>query len=232
MARLPRYYLPNQPQHIILRGNNRHPIFQDEEDYLFYLDCLAEASKRNGCQIHAYVLMPNHVHLLVSPTHADSIAKMLQSVGRRYVPYFNQRYQRTGTLWEGRYRATLLESERWLLVCYQYIELNPVRVNLVKTAEEYVWSSYHHHAKGVANGLITDHPLYTDLGENPFERRAEYRALFKTPLAEPYLIAIREATNKAWVLGGDKFKAEVAALTSRRTDPLPRGRPRKKDAVT
>jgi putative transposase len=142
MARLPRYTLPGQPQHVILRGNNRSIIFAADEDYRFFLDCLGDAATRHGCVIHAYVLMTNHVHLLITPEHEGSIGKALQSVGRRYVQYFNYTYQRTGTLWEGRYKATLIDSESYLLTCYRYIELNPVRADMVPHPRDYLWSSY------------------------------------------------------------------------------------------
>ena len=227
MARLPRYYLPDQPQHLIQRGNNRNLIFLKEGDYLFYLECLSEAVEQHGCDVHAYVLMTNHVHLLVTPHHKDSIPKTLQSVGRRYVQHFNHTNRRTGTLWEGRYRATLIESERYLLTCYRYIELNPVRAKMVKHPQEYLWSSYQYHAKGRADGLIKDHELYLALGRTAKKRQESYRALFKNYLGQGELEVIREATNKAWVLGNDRFKKEIAKGAKRRLEPLPKGRPRK-----
>lgn len=228
MARLPRYVLTGQPQHIIQRGNNRSIIFVAEDDYRFYLECLAEAAKRHGCDIHAYVLMTNHVHVLATPRHKDSIAKMLQSVGRRYVQYFNHAYQRTGTLWEGRYKATLIDSEGYLLTCYRYIELNPVRASMVLHPREYPWSSYRCHAEGDTDALVTDHVLYHALGKTTEARQVVYRELFKVNLSEADTVAIREATNKAWVLGGERFKEEIATAAERRVQPQPRGRPRKR----
>ena len=130
MARLPRYFVQGQPQHLIQRGNNRSPIFASDDDFDFYLDCLWEAAQLNGCSVHAFVLMSNHVHILATPTTALSLPKVLQSVGRRYVQYFNRAYRRTGTLWEGRYRATVIDSERYLLSCMRDIELNPVRAGM------------------------------------------------------------------------------------------------------
>lgn len=226
MARLPRYNLPGQPQHVILRGNNRSIIFAVEEDYLFFLDCLQDAADRHGSAIHAYVLMTNHVHLLMTPERDDSIGKTLQSLGRRYVQYFNYTQKRTGTLWEGRYRSTLIDSEIYLLTCCRYIELNPVRANMVAHPHEYPWSSYLWHAEGKPDRLITDHALYLALGADQDERRAAYRALFKAHLSEATLAAIRDATNKGWALGNDCFKEEIAAAVSRRVAPLPKGRPR------
>jgi putative transposase len=227
MARLPRYVLPGQPQHIIQRGNNRSIIFVAEDDYHFYLECLADAAKEHGCDIHAYVLMTNHVHLLATPHRKESIAKTLQSVGRRYVQYFNHAYQRTGTLWEGRYKATLIDSEAYLLTCYRYIELNPVRASMISHPSEYPWSSYRCHANGEPDALVTDHALYRALGETEEARQAAYRALFNAHLSEADMVAIRDATNKAWALGGERFKEEIAAAVERRVLPLQKGRPRK-----
>ena len=143
MARLPRFVLPGQPQHVIQRGNNRQDIFRAKGDYHYYLEKLGEVADKHQCDIHAYVLMTNHVHLLVTPHQENSIGKMMQTLGRYYVQYFNDRYQRTGTLWEGRYKATLIDTEQYLLTCMRYIELNPVRAkNMAKHASEYPWSSY------------------------------------------------------------------------------------------
>jgi putative transposase len=227
MARLPRYFVPGQPQHVLQRGNNRTPIFVIEEDYACFLDCLADAILQHGAAVHAYVLMTNHVHLLMTPQDAESLPKILQSVGRRYVQYFNYIYQRTGTLWEGRYKATLIDSDQYFLRCYRYIELNPVRAHMVTMPGEYRWSSYRHHAHGSADTIITDHALYRALGTTDQARQGAYRALFSTDLDDSHLDEIREATNKAWVLGSDRFKEEVTALAQRRARPLPKGRPKK-----
>lgn len=226
MARLPRYTIPGQLQHVILRGNNRGIIFVAEDDYRFFLDCLKDAAQRYGCAIHAYVLMTNHVHLLLTPERAESIGKVLQSVGRRYVQYFNYAQKRTGTLWEGRYKATVIDSERYLLTCYRYIELNPVRAGMVAHPLEYPWSSYGWHAEGKANPLIRDHERYMELGGRSEERQAVYRGLFKACIDDVELDAIRSATNAGWALGGDRFKEEIAAAAKRRVSPLPKGRPR------
>lgn len=227
MARLPRYNLPGQPQHAILRGNNRSLIFVVEEDYHFFIECLQKATEQHGCDIHAYVLMTNHVHLLMTPQREDSIGKAIQSLGRRYVQYFNYTQKRTGTLWEGRYKATLIDSERYLLACYRYIELNPVRANMVEQPGEYPWSSYRWHAEGRTDHLIADHALYVSLGKDNEERKAAYLALFKSQVSETTLTKIRDATNKGWALGNDRFKEEIAKAVSRRVAPSPRGRPKR-----
>jgi putative transposase len=228
MARLPRFSLIDQPQHIIQRGNNRGIIFVAKDDYIFFKECLSDAAKRHSCDIHAYVLMSNHVHLLMTPhEESSSIAKVLQSVGRRYVQYFNRAYQRTGTLWEGRYKATLIDSESYLLTCYRYIELNPVRAAMVSDPAEYPWSSYRYHAYDESDILINDHPLYRALGQSGEDRRLAYRSLFKSKLRPEVLANLREATNKAWILGGDQFKKEISVLSKRRVQPLSKGRPKK-----
>lgn len=225
MARLPRYVLPGQPQHVIHRGNNRQAVFTTDGDYRFYRACLREAAEKHECDIHAYVLMTNHVHLLVTPHTERGIGKMMQSVGRRYVQYFNHTYQRTGTLWEGRYRATLIDAERYLLSCYRYIELNPVRAQMVKHPRDYAWSSYRCHAEGRADPVIVDHKVFLSLHRNAEQRRMAYRALSRSRLDEQILGEIRDTLNKGWVLGSDRFKKEVAASVDRRVQPLPKGRP-------
>lgn len=231
MARLPRFYLPGQPLHVIQRGNNREPIFAADDDYHFYLRCLQEAAKRHALKIHAYVLMTNHVHLLVSPEAESSLSKTLQSIGRRYVQYFNSNYGRTGTLWEGRYKSTLIDSERYLLTCMRYIEMNPVRANMVAQPGDYACSSYRANALGQANALITPHALYQSLGHSDEERQSAYRQLFQTQVTELDIASIRDATNKGWALGDNHFGAKVEALTKRRAMPLSRGRPKREGAV-
>ena len=229
MARLPRYFVDGQTQHIIQRGNNREPIFARKDDYRFYLECLEDAIERYACVIHAYVLMTNHVHLLVTPDTEESLPKTLQSVGRRYVQYFNYCYGRTGTLWEGRYRATLIDSDSYLLTCMRYIEMNPVRSDMVKHPGDYSWSSFRANAYGEDDTLVTPHLLYRQLDRIETERHKAYRQLFRTQLTRNEVESIREATNKAWVLGNDRFRAKIEALTGRHSSPSPRGRPRKSD---
>jgi len=227
MARHPRIVLPGQPQHVIQRGNNRDVIFASEDDYLFYLEKLGAACKRFDCELHAYVLMTNHVHLLMTPQSGDGIGKVMQSLGRSYVQYFNYQYKRTGTLWEGRYKSTLLDSESYLLTCSRYIELNPVRAGMVDHPGEYRWSSYGHNALGQGNGLITPHELYLRLGKSSEERCEGYRHLFDAHIDELALADIREATNKSWVLGSGKFREQVEALTKLQASPKARGGDRK-----
>jgi putative transposase len=232
MARLPRYVLPGQPQHVIQRGNNRGVTFFAGEDYSFYRECLKEACDKHGCAVHAYVLMTNHVHLVLTPEAPSSIAKVMQSVGRRYVQYVNYTYRRTGTLWEGRYKATLIDSEQYLLTCSRYIELNPVRAGIVAHPGDYPWSSYRAHAHGQLDTLIQDHTLYSALGNTDSGRQEAYRALFKAQLDAATLNLIRESTNKAWALGSDRFREEIEAALQRRARPLPCGGARQRNAET
>jgi putative transposase len=216
MARLPRFVIPGQPQHVIQRGNNRTATFRTPADYRFYLEQLRAAAEKHGCAIHAYVLMTNHVHVLVTPHSETGIGKMMQMLGRYYVQYFNYRQGRTGTLWEGRYRATLIDSEQYLLTCMRYIELNPVRArHLAANPAEYPWSSYHHNALGKTDPVITAHREYERLGATPAERQAAYRQLFRAQIPQETLAAIREATNKAWVLGSDRFMRKLAKTLAR-----------------
>lgn len=223
MARLPRIVLTGHPQHVIVRGNNREPIFIADEDYRFYLDKLQDACAKHECDLHAYVLMTNHIHLLITPHREDSISKALQMMGRYYVQYFNHTYKRTGTLWEGRYKASLVDSEVFALTCYRYIELNPVRANMVQHPAEYPWSSYRVNALGREDSLITPHYLYTALGQNGEIRQLHYRALFEAHIDPKTLKEIRACANKAWVLGSDYFKVKVEAQLNRRTTPSLRG---------
>ena len=223
MARLPRFVLPGQPQHVIQRGNNRDIIFIADEDYRFYLAKLAEACRKYQCDLHAYVLMTNHVHLLITPHTEKGISKVMQFLGRYYVQYFNHQYQRTGTLWEGRYKATLLDSEQYLLTCSRYIELNPVRANMVRFPEDYPWSSYQVNALGQEDPLLTPHSIYQDLGKNTVERCKNYRELFNHHVSAKDIEDIRNSTNKAWVLGNDRFKERIEQLSNRQATPKPRG---------
>jgi putative transposase len=230
MARLGRYFLPGQPLHVIQRGNNREPVFFAAGDYRRYLGWLAEAASEYGVALHAYVLMTNHVHLLATPGDAAGLGRMMQSLGRRYVRYVNGVHGRTGTLWEGRYRAAPIEAEAHLLACMRYIELNPVRARMVRRPGNYPWSSHRAHAGGTADVPLTDHPLYLGLGATPAARRRSYLGLFDAPLEPEFLAELRVATNGGWALGGARWKAKVERLAKRRAAPLPRGRPRQDDA--
>jgi putative transposase len=230
MARLGRYFLPDQPLHVIQRGNNREPVFFAPDDYKQYLDWLGAAAQEHGVALHAYVLMTNHVHLLVTPGDAAAVSGMMQSLGRRYVRHVNFLYRRTGTLWEGRYRAAPIEADAHLLACMRYIELNPVRARMVRKPANYPWSSYPANAERQANALLTFHPLYQGLGATAGMRARFYRGLFREALGVEFLAELRAATNGGWALGNDKWKAKIERVAKRRAAPRPRGRPRKTTA--
>ena len=225
MARRARYFLADQPLHLIQRGNNRQPVFFAEADYARYRDWLTAAAAEYGCAIHAYVLMTNHVHLLATPYAPESLPRTMQALGRRYVRYVNTIHGRTGTLWEGRYRAAPIDSEAHFLACCRYIELNPVRARMVGHPRDYRWSSYRAHAHGAGDALVSDHDLYLRLGANQAARQAAYRASFRAALDEDFLDALRTATNGGWALGDARFQRQVADALGRRVTPLPHGRP-------
>ena len=229
MARLPRLDLPGITQHIVQRGNDRQACFADDADYLQYRQELGEAAFKHGCALHAYVLMTNHVHLLVTPSEPGAASRMMQAIGRRYVGCFNARYRRTGTLWEGRFKSALVDNDRYLLTCYRYIELNPVRAGMVVQPLDYRWSSHHFNAQGISEARITPHPCYLDLGLCPTERQHRYRDLFQDALPAEDTEALRAHTHQQRALGGDRFRAQVEALTRRSATLRPRGRPRAGD---
>ena len=220
MSRKPRFQLVGVPQHVIQRGNNRESCFHGAEDCQRYLNDLHEAARRNGCRLHAYVLMTNHVHLLVTPMQEHGMPHLMQDLGRKYVRYINHTYRRTGTLWEGRYKSSLIDSDAYLLTCMRYIELNPVRARMVEHPGEYRWSSYAANAQGQANPLLSAHPLYEGLGSEPETRRHAYRELFRHHMGNDLLHAIREALNQELVLGRDDFKDRIAHMEQKGTEGL------------
>ncbi|XCN74007.1 MAG: transposase [Candidatus Electrothrix aestuarii] len=228
MPRRPRIIVPGTPLHIVQRGNNRQACFFADEDYLFYLDWLKEYAKSAKCAVHAYVLMTNHVHLLLTPKKADSAGSLMKRLGQRYVQYVNRTYQRSGTLWEGRFRSCIIQEETYLFTCQKYIEMNPVRAGMVGYPGEYRWSSYSRNACGEKSKLIKPHFLYQELGETCKERQDAYQALFRHELDMVEIDKIRKATNGGFSLGNDRFHAEVSAMLGRWVTPGKAGRPRKK----
>ena len=225
MARLARVCPIGIPQHVIQRGNNRQVCFASEQDFAAYVSWLRDYSKKHQVDIHAWVLMTNHVHLLCTPKANNAVSLMMQSLGRQYVRYFNFNYQRTGTLWEGRFKACLVQEEDYLLHLYRYIELNPVRAGMVEQPSDYSWSSYQINALGKASELCTAHPLYLALGVDSIERQSNYRELFKHHVEGQLLEEIRLSTNQGMVLGNDWFKVDVERLTGRRMTAKKKGRP-------
>jgi len=227
MARLPRIVVPGLPIHVIQRGNNRQAIFFSEEDFHKYLYELALSSEEYGCFIHAYVLMTNHVHILLTPSTETSLSLTMQSIGRKYVRYINSTYQRSGTLWEGRYKSALVESEQYFLTCSRYIELNPVRAGMVKTPSQYKWSSYASNALGKKENHLTQHELYKRLGKNDLMRQKAYKALFKEYIEIGAVDVIRESTQKNTIIGDSRFQDEIKVMLKRRVIKYTHGGDRK-----
>ena len=227
MPRRARLAMAGIPWHIIQRGNNRSACFYADEDYRRYLDTLSEMAQKYGCAIHAYVLMTNHVHLLLTPKKRDSASLMMKYLGQRYVQYINRVYRRSGTLWEGRFRSCLTQSEDYVLCCYRYIELNPVRAAMVIHPSEYRWSSYRANADGVDDELLTPQAEYLRLGRDGPIRRAAYRKLFKAHIDDERIKVIRQATNGNYALGNQRFEEEIERALKRRVVPGKGGRPSK-----
>lgn len=223
MPRQKRHFLPGVPCHLIQRGNNRQRCFFAHRDYVVYLHKLAKYSSKFDVAIHSFVLMTNHVHLLLTPSSASGVSKLMQSLGACYVRYVNNAYGRTGTLWEGRFKASLVDSDRYLLALSRYIELNPVRAKMVAHPGQYPWSSYQANAHGKPIRLLSQHDTYRALGSSPLARQAAYQRLFKENISERTLKRIRDASNKACVLGNESFKERVERQLGCSLPPFPRG---------
>ena len=219
MARFSRFCPAGYPQHIIQRGNNRQACFSKNEDYATYARWLQEYALEFGVDIHAWVFMTNHVHLLATPKRDHSISSMMQALGRRYVRYFNQSHDRSGTLWEGRFKSCLIQSEGYLLTVYRYIELNPVRANMDAGPADYHWSSYHCNALKASSSLCVPHEIYLGLGATEATRKAVYRSLFDARQGHEELSSIREAIHKDLALGDDEFKRQLELKHGRRLTP-------------
>ena len=227
MARLPRIIVPGLPMHVIQRGNNKQATFFTDHDYRKFLDVLDVASKEHDCLVHAYVLMTNHIHLLLTPMSENSISLMMQAIGRKYVRYINGTYQRSGTLWEGRYKSALVETEQYLLTCSRYIELNPVRAGMVDGPGQYKWSSYGYNALGINNNGLTQHDIYMRLGKTDALRQSAYKALFSHHLDADALDLIRANTKKNTIVGNSRFQDEIQQVLKCRVKKLEHGGDRK-----
>jgi putative transposase len=225
MARLPRLTLPGYPHHIIQRGNNRQPIFASQEDYQTLLHLLLESAQKFKLTIHAYVLMPNHFHLLSTPETADGLPQMMQAVGRRYVRWFNDAQGRSGTLWEGRYKSTVIDADKYLLTCMAYLDLNPVRAGLVEQAADHVWSSHGHYIGKKIDKLITPHPLVWELGNTPFAREAAYADLVSGGISALQQKQLTDSALSGWALGDANFVENLQGFTERRLSKSVAGRP-------
>ena len=227
MPRKPRYFLPNIPAHIVQRGHSRSPVFFENDDYHTYLHYLDEGSKRYECAIHAYVLMTNHIHILATPSDKEAITRMMQYVGRYYVPYINYKYGSSGSIWEGRYKANLVQDDGYLLTCMRYIELNPVRADMTKSPRAYRWSSYKQNALGKEDLIVTAHDVYKQLGRNAALRQENYRDLFKAQIEKEQLSDIRAAWQTGTPLGNSYFKELIEKKLKCKVGQARRGRPSK-----
>ncbi|MBI1733247.1 MAG: transposase [Gammaproteobacteria bacterium] len=225
MPRKTRMYLAGIPAHVVQRGNNRSASFFCPDDFLFYRRCLGEGLRRFGVALHAYVLMTNHVHLLMTPSDASGISRVMQHVGRHYVLYVNRAYRRTGTLWEGRHKASLVHASDFLLTCMRYIEMNPVAAGMVEAPEQYRWSSYRSHAWGETDDLLNEHPLYLQLGASDAERQWAYREWFRSPLQDDDIHHIRQCLAYNYPVGNARFRAEVESALGRKIGHCKIGRP-------
>jgi putative transposase len=224
MPRPSRLILPGVAVHIIQRGNNRVACFRHDSDYLMYLAHLRQLSEKYGCALHAYCLMTNHVHLLLTPQAEGACTGLMRDLGQRYVQYFNRHHERTGTLWEGRFRSCIAESALYVLGCYRYIELNPVRAGMVDHPTGYLWSSYAVNSGMRSDPLVTFHPEYLALASDLQSRCAAYRGLFEQRLEPGLQKAIRDATNGGYPLASEAFKNTVLAPLGWRTEPGQPGR--------
>ena len=229
MARLPRLTVAHYPHHIIQRGNNRQAIFAADADYETLISMLDEHAREKGVALHAYVLMTNHFHLLATPETAEAIPQMMQAVGRRYVRYFNQRQARTGTLWEGRYKSTLIQAERYLLACMVYMDLNPVRAGMVTDPVEYPWSSHRHYVGLRNDKIVAPHPLVWEMGNTPFARDAAYGELVRAGIDGDQQRALTDSVLRGWALGEADYVAALQKRAERRVTRGLAGRPRTKN---
>ena len=232
MPRRPRIQLDRIPLHIVQRGRHREACFFGEEDYQSYLHWLGDALGETGCQLHAYALMTNHVHLLLTPRKADAVPRLIMSLGRRYVQYINRTRDRIGSLWESRYKSSVIQAESWLLTCQRYIELNPVRAAMVDDPAHYRWTSHRHNALGQADCHITPHPLYTAMGATGKARQAAYRKLFRAAPDGDTIDDIRLALNQNQPLGNAHFHAQIEKRLGERREARPRGRPAQENEAT
>ena len=224
MTRLRRYCPAGIPVHIIQRGNNRSDCFYDEADKGYYFQLLKTGAESFDLHVHAWIFMSNHVHLLVTPMESDSVSRMMQFVDREYVRYFNRKYSRTGTLWDGRFKSCLVQAERYFLICQRYIELNPVRAGLVNEPAMFHWSTYNTNALGIESSLASPHEVYLALGDTKARRLAAYRALFNETIPDQQISEVRFALNKGLALGSKGFKDRIAKEGGQRTRLGKRGR--------
>lgn len=231
MPRMPRFFVEGVPMHVVQRGNDRRALFLDDQDFVRFANLLEHAARKYGAAVHAYVFMTNHVHLLATPATPASVPRAMQWAYSRYVAHFNVRYGRNGALLESRYRAAVVDDDRYLFACMRYIELNPVRAGMSSGPADYRWSSFHSNAAGADDSLLTQHPAYRALGGDPHQRRASYLELFRDAVPHPAIDLIRDATRYGWAIGGSRFRSLVTTA-GRRAERLPLGRPARPASAT
>lgn len=231
MARLPRLVVAGHLHHVVARGNNEQSVFIDDTDYQHFLQCLRDAARQYRVAIHGYLLLPDRIQLLATPADDAGLGKMMQAIGRRYVPYFNVRHRRSGSLWEGRYRTTVVEADAYCIECLRLLDFLPLKAGLAVDMVAYPWSSHAHYVGLRKQAWLTDHATYWKLGNTPFDRELAYQAFCTQPPERKLVDAIELATHRGWVLGSDAFKGILAKLTDRRLQPARRGRPPKPFAL-
>jgi putative transposase len=227
MPRHSRFRVAGVPLHVRQRGNNKAACFFEPEHREVFLGMLGELAREHECSVHAYVLMTNHIHLLLTPATADSASLMMKHLGQRYTQYINRTRSRIGSLWEGRFRSNIVDSEMYVMTCYRYVELNPVRAGMVQRPEQYPWSSFRSNALGEPSLIVNPHVVYQHLGRTADERRSAYRELFNRDLDPFELKRIREAISAGAVLGSKEFAEKMARTLGRRVEIGQPGRPRK-----
>jgi putative transposase len=225
MARLPRISLPGHAHHVVQRGHNRQGIVQDDADRLQWKSLLRDAAVTHRVDVHAWLLLDDHFHLVLTPQTAEGLGRMMQSLARRHAAEFNRRHGRTGTLWEGRYRSTLIQTERYFLACMVYIDLNPVRAGMVTQAADFLWSSHAHYTGTRQDPWLTPHALYWSLGNTPFARELAYAQLVQAGIEQSQQHALTSATLSGWALGEESFVSGLQRLTPRRVSKAAAGRP-------
>ena len=225
MARLPRLCVPGQLHLLIQRAQHGQTVFAEAVDCEAYLDALRDAAVTNRVSIHAFALMPGEVRLLATPADAQAIGRMIQSLGRRFTAAYNARHARSGALWQGRFSATVVEAQAYLMACLRFVEAGPVAAGLVARAADYPWSSAGHHSGRNLATLISEHPGFWSLGNTPFEREVNHGRLMEQVLTSEELATIETSAHRGWALGSERFMDDLAGQTPRRLRPLPQGRP-------
>lgn len=228
MPRGPRTVMPEFPHHVIHRGNNRQAIFHRNTDYRFFMNTISEAKKEFNCLLYGYCLMSNHIHMIIQPSHKDSLSKMIKMIAGRYTRYINKVYNRTGTIWEGRFKSSPIQKESYLQACIRYIEMNPLRAKIVADLKEYPWSSYNKRAYGKSDPILDIDPYYLELGKTNAERINAYRTWFNNLIPKEELDCIKVGVERSLPIGSGGFSTDLSKRLGMEIGVRPRGRPRLK----